>query len=245
MSKSRGNVVEPDDIIQQYGADTARLFSLFAAPPEKDLEWSSQGVEGASRFLNRLWRFVEQNQASICSGKDVGSDGELSESLITLRRTVHATIKKVTEDIEERFHFNTAIAAIMELVRALMDVTPEAVRTDIGKAILHKSVLQLLMLLFPFVPHFANELWEALGEEGSLDHSRWPTFDPEFLKTEDVLVVVQVNGKVRSRLMVPRDEEEDKLRQRVLEDEKIRMCVKGRSVKRVIIVPEKIVNVVV
>lgn len=245
MSKSRGNVVDPDELIHRYGADTARLFSLFAAPPEKDLEWSSQGVEGAARFLNRIWRFVAENKEWLRREEDPASGDEMDEPLMALRRATHATVKKVTEDIDQRFHFNTAIAAIMELVNTLMEVTPQAAHRGRGRTVVRESLLQLVTLLFPFVPHFSNELWESMGERGSLDFALWPTFDPELLKTDEILVVVQVNGKVRSRIVVPRNQNEGELRQRALEDEKVRTYVQGRAVKRVIVVPDRIVNVVV
>src|SRR5262249_50477789 len=173
MSKSKKNIVDPEDLIAQYGADTARLFTLFAAPPEKDLEWNSQGVEGAFRFLTRLWRFVLQNQEQLAA--PASARAELPADLRDLNRLVHRTIKKVTEDIDTRFHFNTAIAAVMELLNAVM-ATAQKESLDGRAAAVKEALVTIVKLLYPFVPHVASELWSALGQKQSLDEVGWPSY---------------------------------------------------------------------
>jgi len=205
MSKSKGNVGDPDFLIERYGADTARLFALFAAPPEKDLDWSDQGVEGAYRFLTRLWRFVSQYRDVLASAASDLDPKELSPTLRELRRQIHRTIKKVTDDIEGRFHFNTAIAAVMELFNALsLAGKDESVWQD-GTPLIKGGVETLVVLLYPFVPHMASELWESLGHRNSLEEIRWPGYSEEALEEERWLIVVQVDGRVRGRITVPAD----------------------------------------
>ncbi len=245
MSKSKGNVVDPDEMVGTYGADTVRLFCLFAAPPEKDLEWSAQGVEGSSRFLSRVWRFVADNLDPLQAAKPVGSVGALEKPFAQLHRKTHVTIKKVTEDIRDRFHFNTAIAAVMELVNLMYQTVETAPKNDALWAVLREAVDAMVRLLSPIVPHIAEELWSALGNDRSVASAAWPTWSEDALQAEEVLIVVQVNGKLRSRLMVPVDAGEDAIRESALNDPKIRESVAGKAVRKVVVVPGKLVNVVV
>ncbi len=240
MSKSKKNVIDPDGLIKRYGADTARLFTLFASPPEKDLEWNDQGVEGCFRFLNRVWRLVYENHdATVATGAvDVDS---LQPSANDLRRQVHRTIKKVTEDIDGSFHFNTAIAAVMELVNGISafpdkDESPEVVR---------EAIEAVVMLLCPFVPHICEELWQNLGHENSLDENGWPVFDEKALIADSLLIVVQVNGKVRGKVTVPADADKEAIEATALADTNVARFIEGKTVRKVIVVPGRLVNVVV
>jgi leucyl-tRNA synthetase len=246
MSKSKGNVVDPDDLIKSLGADTARLFSLFAAPPEKDLDWNDQGVEGGSRFLNRVWRFV------------TGHLDELREAPATpavpstdagraFRRIIHETIRRVTDDIERDFGFNTAVSAIMELVNALhgFDATShDGMPHGERRALLREAVDTLILLLGPVCPHITEELWSKMGRQGSVFGQRWPTADPAALAREAVTLVVQVDGKVRSRLVVDVAAAEEHVRELALGDERVQPWVANRRVERVVVVPHRLVNIV-
>ncbi len=247
MSKSKGNVVDPDDLIRSFGADTVRLFSLFAAPPEKDLDWNDHGVEGASRFLNRVWRFVDSHVEELSAASREPLAGSLSEQGRCFRRTIHETIKRVSDDIEDQFHFNTAISAIMELVNALYAF--EAASTDTMSreergALLREAVETLVLLLGPFAPHLAEEIWSRLGQRESLVAQPWPEPDPRALAREELLIVVQVDGKVRSRLTVEAGAGEQQIRDRALSDQRIRPWVHARRVDRVVVVPGRLVNIV-
>ena len=244
MSKSKGNVVDPDFLIERYGADTARLFALFAAPPEKDLDWSDQGVEGAYRFLTRLWRFVSQYRDALASAASDLDQKELSPTLRELRRQIHRTIKKVTDDIEGRFHFNTAIAAVMELFNALsLAGKDESVWQD-GTPLIKGGVETLVVLLYPFVPHMASELWESLGHRNSLEEIRWPGYSEEALEEERWLIVVQVDGRVRGRITVPADASNEFIEAEALADPKVKGFLHGKEIQRVIQVPRRLVNIV-
>ena len=237
MSKSKKNVVDPDVLIERYGADTARLFCLFAAPPEKDLEWSERGVDGASRFLARVWRLVFENLDLL---KKANADQNAAAAR-DLRRATHQTIKKVTEDIEDRFQFNTAIAAIMELVNAI-----SALGDKEGCALALAEALEVVIrLLAPFVPHIAEELWAALGHEDGVEASGWPAWDAAMLTVEQVLLVVQVNGKVRGKVTVATDAPDEAVRAAALADPNVARFIEGKTVKKVVIVPKRLVNVVV
>jgi leucyl-tRNA synthetase len=245
MSKSKGNVVDPDDLIRTFGADTARLFSLFAAPPEKDLDWNDHGVEGASRFLNRVWRFVITHGDELRTAGAPGAPSTREGQMF--RRTIHETIARVTDDIERDFHFNTAISAIMELVNALYAFEAAARdRMPAGEraALLREAVDTLLLLLGPFSPHVTEELWAHLGHEESLFKQAWPTADPKALTRQEVTVVLQVDGKVRSRLTLEIDAPEARVHDLALADDKIRPWLQGRQVERVVVVPNRLVNVV-
>ncbi len=236
MSKSKGNIVDPDDMIARYGADTTRLFILFAAPPEKDLDWKEEGVEGCFRFLNRLWRlFQEARPRAQGESRREG----LTPQEVAFRRQTHRAIKKVTEDIE-RFHFNTAIAAVMEWINYLYD----ALKEEISPELWREALETLCLLLHPFVPHITEELWEALGREpGLIDHP-WPRYDPEAVRAAEILIIVQVNGKVRDRITVPADADEEEIKQRALETQGVKRHTQGKEIRRVIYVPKRLVNVV-
>ncbi len=239
MSKSKGNVVDPNHLIERYGADTARLFCLFAAPPERDLDWSDQGVEGMSRFLHRLWRLVHGLAPRLAApGTPLPADATPAER--ALHRQVHETIRRVTEDVVERLHFNTAIAAVMELVTAI-GAAGEAVRG----AALREAVDTTLRLLAPFVPHVASELWEATGHADALDTAPWPVADVAALVRETIELPVQVNGKLRARITVPADAAEAEVVAAALADARVQSHVAGRTIRRQVVVPGRLVSLVV
>jgi leucyl-tRNA synthetase len=242
MSKSKGNVVDPNALIDAYGADTARLFSLFAAPPEKDLDWSDQGVDGSFRFLNRIWKLAYESAPFVLSAGPVNPDS-LTEDGKKLRRTVHKTIKKVTEDIEERFHFNTAIAAVMELVNAINAF--EAKNHPSNAAVLKEAVESVILLLAPFVPHVSEELWDAIGNRDGVEAMGWPAFDPAAAVEDELLIVVQVNGKLRGKVTVPASASEDEVKSAALADDKVISFTADKTVKKIVYVPGKLVNIVV
>ena len=245
MSKSKGNVVSDDVIREKYGADTGRLFELFAGPPEKDLEWSDQGVEGAYRFLIRLWRFTFQHRdALIAAGADF-SQNDLPGDLRNLYRLIHRTIKKVTEDIESKFHFNTAIAAIMELFNGLSASIQDESKLEIGTPVIKAGLETIITMLYPFVPHIASELWESLDHRGALDAVTWPKYSEEALEEEQLLIVVQVNGKVRGKITVAAEVDQKEIESEALQDQKVRSFLDGKKVQKVIHVPRRLVNIVV
>ena len=240
MSKSKGNVVAPDPLIDKYGTDTVRLYTLFVGPPEKDAEWNDRAVEGCFRFLNRAWRSVIQIIERNDGTNHVGFE-DVNEKERALYRAVHMTIKKVTEDIEDNFHFNTAIAAMMELLNTLTD----ALEDDICPAVLNHAASKLVVILSPFSPHICEELWRRLGHSDSVLKESWPEYDPKAITVEEIVIVVQVNGKVRSKLTVPVDTSEETLRQFALEDTRVKKYTEGKSVRNVVVVPKRLVNIVV
>jgi leucyl-tRNA synthetase len=243
MSKSKGNVVSPEEIIAKYGADTARLFILFAAPPERDLEWNDQGVEGSYRFLGRLWRIVD-HYASFMAGEESGYDNStLSKEERNLRRVLHATIKKVTEDIGDRFNFNTAISSIMELVNAMYTAKDQNLAVNPG--LVRELVSSLLCLLAPFAPHITEELWSETIGQGSVHKHIWPVFDEDAIKLEEVEIVVQINGKVREKIVVSAALTPKELEEKVLEQEKVQALIHEKQVIKVIAIAGKLVNIVV
>ncbi|MCX7570465.1 leucine--tRNA ligase [Tumebacillus sp. DT12] len=237
MSKSKGNVVSPEDIIGKYGADTARVFILFAAPPDRDLEWSDQGVEGANRFLNRVWRLVDNNLHQIRSSKGANAEGAEAKKL---RTAMHAAIKKVTEDIGDRYQFNTAISAVMELVNAIYAYPEHA---DPGTKA--DAIKTAVILLSPAAPHITSELWEMMGHKTPLHQVVWPTYDESALVSDEIEYVVQLNGKVKDRIVFPKDTTKEEIEQTVLTSEKVQALLEGKSIKKVIVVPGKLVNLVV
>jgi len=242
MSKSKGNVVDPDDLVTRYGADTVRLFSLFAAPPERDLEWNDQGVEGAFRFLNRVFRLVCENSSLFADADPVPQ--ELNEASKVLRRKTHQTIRKFGADIETKFHFNTAISAVMELTNTLGALTAEENTEHVVPAVAREAVEAVLVLLSPMVPHFCSELWELTGHQIPLAEIPWPEYDAEAAREETITLVVQIQGKVRSQLQVEPDLADKDLEALALNDERVRKFLEGRPVRKVIIVKNKLVNIV-
>jgi leucyl-tRNA synthetase len=246
MSKSKRNVVDPNIMLDRYGADTTRLFCLFAAPPERDLEWSDQGVEGSARFLNRVWRLTWQWHASVRQVTAYeGSPDELSEPAKGIYKKAHQTIDKVTRDIEDRFHFNTAISAVMELVNQLYTVDPQPPRSEQTAAVMRHAIESVALLLSPIVPHFSEEIWHCLGNRRSILLSQWPRCRPDALAKELVTIVVQVNGKLRSRFMAAAGTDPKALEHTALEEEKVQKFTEGCSIRKVIVVPDKLVNIVI
>ena len=231
MSKNKGNVVGADMLAEKFGADTARMFVLFAAPPEKEVDWRWEGAEGIYRFVGRVYRFATRNLPP------VERSGEGDRKVL---RKLHQTIKKITEDFETRWHFNTCIASIMELVNLLY-----AEEANISAGAMRDVLEKLTLLLAPFAPFVSQDIWEELGHEGPLFRQPWPVFDPELAKDDEAEIVVQVNGKVRSRILVPFGTSKEELEARALADEKVRPLVEGKQVAKVIAVPDKLVNLVV
>ena len=238
MSKSRGNVVDPDELVARYGADTVRLFCLFAAPPEKDLDWSDQGVEGMSRFLNRVWRLVQALLPKLAPPGAALPDAP-SPADRELHRLTHHTIQRVHQDLATRFHFNTAISAVMEHTTGL------AAAEHAGAPVLREAVDVLLLLLAPLVPHFAAELWEATGPGSALDTEAWPSADPAALVRDLIELPVQVNGKLRGRITVSADAPEGDVVAAALADAQVQSHLGGRPVKRHVVVPGRLVSLVI
>ena len=245
MSKSKKNVVDPNVLLEKYGADTTRLFCLFAAPPEKDLEWSEQGVDGGFRFLNRVWRLAAGIMDSMAGIKPFDGDpGDLDASSKELYRKTHQTIFRVTRDIEDRFHFNTAISAVMELFNTMtgIDVTdPHPHRAEVMRFALET----LALLVSPIVPHFAEEIWKSLGNNPSILEQSWPRYREEALQKDQLLIVVQVNGKLRSRFNVSAEADEATIKNVALADERVQKFISNKPIKKVIVVKKKLVNIVV
>jgi len=244
MSKSKKNVVDPEELVEEYGADTLRMFCLFASPPERDLEWSEQGVEGSYRFLSRLWNVVVENKGELVRAK--GYDREkLSQELKEVVRKTHQCIKKVTNDIEDRFHFNTAIASVMELLNLVTKTISETQRTEDFWAVIREALEISLVLLNPVVPHITEELWSILGNPGRLSELPWPSYSEDALIQETKLVVVQVNGKLRAKLEVPADITEEALKAMALQDAKVQKYLEGKAPKKIIIAQGKLLNIVI
>ena len=245
MSKSLKNVVDPDYLIGEYGADTARIFCLFAAPPEKDLEWSDQGVDGSFRFLNRVWRIVMDYLDDIRDIEPFDGKSDLDGEMKNLRKKTHQTIKKVTNDIEERFHFNTAISAVMELVNTLYQVKRPDKGDTKGLSVIRKAIENIIILLNPIVPHVTEELWEMIGGKGKLSDMSWPSYDESAAAEEEITIAIQVNGKLRSKIQVSADEADEKIKELALNNERIQQFIGDKKVVKEIYVPKKLVNIVV
>src|SRR5690606_17157720 len=245
MSKSKNNGVDPTELIERYGADSVRLFMMFKAPPEDTLEWSEDGVEGAARFVRRVWRMVYEHIAGGGVREAAGaplSAAPLSDAQRAMRRVAHATLVKVTDDIGRRRVFNTAIAAVMELMNALSkfnDATP------LGRAVAHEALELIVQMLAPITPHVCHALWKELGHDDALIDRAWPKPDPQALVQDALEIVVQVNGKLRGRVTVPADAEEAQVREAALADGQVQKWVEGKPVRKVIVVKDKLVNIVV
>jgi leucyl-tRNA synthetase len=246
MAKSKGNVVDPENMIAQYGTDTTRLFLLFASPPEKDLEWSDQGVAGSARFLNRLWNLAQDLLPELKGVAPYqGSGTELPEGLAEFRHKVHATIKKVTDDIEDSFHFNTAIAAVMELVNAFYLAADSLPRDELARQVFREALEAILILVSPMVPHIAEELWQELGQPRLLTETPWPRVQAEALKVAAFTVVVQINGKVRSRIEVPATASDDDIKDAALADQVVQKWINAKPIRKIILARRKLVSIVV
>ena len=244
MSKSRGNVVDPDEMIQEYGADALRLFILFASPPEKEFAWVEDGIEGCFRFLNRVWAIVEESRELFQEDKPLSAGRRATEALALLKKT-HQTIRKVTEDIGKRFHLNTAISSIMELYNLIRKEKASLAQEEEGRAVLRLALESLIVLLAPFTPHLAEELWEFTGHRVLLARYPWPEYDPELAKEDRITVVVQVNGKLRDRFEAEATIKEAEMKERALGLERIRALVAGRTVRKVICIGNRLVNIVI
>jgi leucyl-tRNA synthetase len=251
MSKSKGNVVSPDEMVAKFGADSTRMYSLFATSPDRELDWQEAGVEGVHRFLGRAYRFVMRNAGS--AGKSQTGNGAgpaaqasgLSPKARQIERKLHQTIKRISEDFQGRWHFNTSVAAIMEFVNQLYSAEDEIGSGKFPPALLADVQRRLVLLLAPFAPYVAAELWEVLGEKENLLRYPWPAYDSALAKEDEITYAIQVNGKLRSHLVFPADSAEDVVRDRVLADEKVRAAIADKQVVKVIFVPGKLVNVVV
>jgi leucyl-tRNA synthetase len=250
MSKSKGNVVSPDEMVERFGADSTRMYALFATSPDRELDWQEAGVEGVHRFLSRAYRFVMRNAGAAdksSSGNGAGSiaSGELSPKARQIERKLHQTIKRISEDFQGRWHFNTSVAAIMEFVNQLYAAEDEISAGTFPPALMADVQRKLVLLMAPFAPYLAAELWEVLGEKQKLLRYAWPAYDPALAKEDEITYAVQLNGKLRSHIVVPAETPEDTVRERVLADEKVRVATDGKQVAKVIVVPGKLVNVVV
>ena len=252
MSKSLGNVVTPDEMVARYGADAARLYSLFAAPPDRDLDWKDTGIEGIQRFLGRVYRFVVRNSSlETGTASRTAASGErqqgapLPQEARRIQRKLHQTIKRVSQDFQGRWYFNTSISAIMELMNELYASEAAIAQNAVPRYLLADVQRNLVLLLAPFAPYLSHELWEMLGEKSSLLRAPWPKYDPDLAKEEEVEIPVQVNGKLRSRILVPADAPEELILERALADSKIQAAIRGKQIVKKIVVPGKLVNIVV
>jgi leucyl-tRNA synthetase len=241
MSKSKGNTVAPDDVICEYGADTLRLYVLFASPPELSMDWSESGIEGPHRFLNRVWRLVDRHAEAFRKEPRAPIPAGLEGPARELRRKTHQTIARVTEDIEERIHLNTAVAALMELANEIYRLEPE-LGTAAGGAVLREAVETLVLLLNPFTPHVAEEMWEKMGHRDVLVRASWPAFDAEAAREDSIELAVQVNGKVRGRITIAPGTADEKIKEMALAE--IASHVNGKQVVKVVVVPGRLVSVV-
>jgi len=242
MSKSMGNTVDPEEMINNYGADTVRLFMMFTAPPEQSLEWSDKAINGSFRFLKRLWTLVQSRRDDLLNAEEINPQDHFNEKQAILRRKTHQTIAKVSDDIGRRYTFNTAIAAVMELVN---DLNVFQIEDEIDQKVAKEAITSVLLLLSPIVPHICNRLWLDLGFERPIIDAVWPKHNPDLMMTDTLEIIVQVNGKLRSKITVDGSIENAELEQLVLMDEKIKKYTDDQTIKKIIIVPKKLVNIVI
>jgi len=244
MSKSKGNTVDPQALIEKYGADTARLFMMFAAPPEQSLEWSDAGVDGAYRFIKRVWNIVTKHCQHIEQTNAIASLNidSLSAEQRGLRMKVHKTVEKVTDDIGRRYTFNTAIAAVMELMNSL---TKFEDTSEQGLAVMQESLELVVLVLSPIVPHITHELWQALGHDENIVSHSWPEFDPAALVQDEIEMIVQVNGKLRAKITVETEATKDDVEKTAFDDENVQRFLEGKNIVKVIVVPKRLINIVV
>ena len=242
MSKSKANVVDPETVVKKYGADTVRLYILFAAPPERDFEWIESGIEGAYRFLNRLWDFVIKNLETFKGLESKPNPERLSKEGKELRRKVHQTIKKFAEEMEKNYQFNTAIASVMELLNKAESFKPQ---NDEDKKALKEAAETMVKLLYPITPHICEELWERLGHKTRLYNEPYPQYDEEALKVEEVEIPVQINGKVRAKIVIPFGASQEEVLNIAKNNPQVVKYLEGKELKKVIYIPNKLLNLVV
>jgi leucyl-tRNA synthetase len=250
MSKSLGNVVSPDEMVARYGADATRMYSLFAAPPDRDLDWQESGIEGIQRFLGRVYRFYLRNllpATEATATKPASETKPLSAQARALQRKLHQTIKRVSTDFQGRWHFNTCISAIMELVNEVYSSSAEEARSasEIPASLISEVQRDIALLLAPMAPYLAHELWEMAGQTSNLLKATWPKYDPALAAEDEIEIPVQVNGKLRGLVIVGAGASEDDIKQAARTDEKVRTALAGKQVVKVIVVPKKLVNIVV
>jgi leucyl-tRNA synthetase len=246
MSKSKGNTVAPDDVVREYGADTLRLYILGVAPPEIGMEWSDKNIEGEWRLVQRVWRLVDRHAEALAAEPRADMPADLPAPARALRRKVHQTIQRVTEDVEDRIHLNTAVAAFHELVNEIYRLEPEVTPAGPGRAALREALETLVLLMNPFTPHVCEEMWARLNGPGpGLVHHPWPAADAAVAREDEVELGVQVNGKVRARIKVAPDAPESEARELALADPKVREMTAGKEIVKVVVVPGRLVNIVV
>ncbi len=243
MSKSKGNVVDPDDMVKEYGVDTLRLFILFASPPEKEFAWDEKGIEGCFRFLNRVWSFFQENIDLFETPIDLEDEGGDKAGRLIVK--MHNTIRKVSEDIEKRYHLNTAISSIMEFFNQIKKENQNLRKTPEGMKILKEALEKLVLILAPFAPHVCEEIWERMGHRTLLIRSPWPSYDSQLAREEEVTIVVQVNGKLRDKFEAERDLPEDQIKERALGLSRIQNLVADKEIRMVIYIKNRLVNIVV
>jgi leucyl-tRNA synthetase len=244
MSKSKGNVVSPDELIREYGADTLRLYTLFIGPPEKDAEWNDDAVEGSFRFLNRIWRRVYETHGVLDAARGLVPDlAAMEPPERDLYRKLHESIAKITRDLEGDFHFNTAIAAIMELMNAIEALPVDAASTPSRRAVYREAIEAMVVLLSPFAPHIAEELWRELGHEDSVMRAAWPEAREAAMKRDQVEMALQVNGKVRGRIMISAGADAKTIEAEALGDPQVAKWLEGVTVRKVVVVPGRLVNI--
>ena len=245
MSKSKGNVVTPDEIAQKYGADSLRVYEMFVAPFEDDVQWTEEGINGSFRFVNRVWRWINTYQPAYKSDWASKVNQEEHLAVKAVRRKLHQTIKKVTDDME-RFQFNTSVAALMELMNEVQGAFPAkdgALVTDYP-CLTSEIIETLTLLMAPFTPHMSEELWQLLVHKGTTYKAQWPKYDPQVAANKEITLVVQINGKLRDRITVPADISDEDLKKTALNSEKVKEHLVGVNVKKVVVIPKKLVNIV-
>jgi leucyl-tRNA synthetase len=248
MSKNLGNVVSPDDMVARFGADAARLYSLFAAPPDRDLDWQDSGIEGIRRFIGRVYTFFREEPVLAGTYTQGYAPNDLTPKARAILRKLHQTIRRITQDFKGRWHFNTSVAALMELLNELnaqQEIFASHGTAPAPRAFVADLQRTFVLLLAPFAPYLAHELWESLGEQENLLKARWPKYDAALAKEEEVEIPVQVNGKLRGRVLVPADASEALVKEHALADEKVKAAIAGKQIVKVIFVPSKLLNIVI
>jgi leucyl-tRNA synthetase len=243
MSKSRGNVVDPDEMIKTYGADALRLFILFAAPPEKEFAWNEDGIEGSYRFICRVWQTVEECRETL--GGEIPAGAANKESFAAVQKKMHQTIRKVGDDIEKRFHLNTAISSIMEFTNTLRKEKDGLKDSLAGRELLSRALENLVLLLAPFTPHVCEEMWRRMGHEDLVFGAAWPSFDPALAQEEKATIVVEINGKIRDKFEADLGVPEEELKTTALGLARIQALIEGRPIRKVVCIKNKIVNIVI